>query len=141
MSPCKKEHVQKPAESKREVINSKKAPKAIGPYSHSIKTGNFVFTSGQLGLNPDDGKLVTGGVEAETHQALKNLASVLESAGSNLGSVLKTTLFVKNMDDFPKINKIYGEFFPENPPARSTVEVARLPMNGLFEIEAIAVID
>lgn len=127
--------------SERKIINSPNAPGAIGPYSHSVRFGNLLFISGQLGINPAEGKMVEGGVEAQTLQAMKNLSAILESADSSLKQILKTTLFIKNMDDFPKINKIYGEFFPDEPPARSTLEVARLPLGALFEIEAVAALN
>jgi 2-iminobutanoate/2-iminopropanoate deaminase len=122
----------------KKVITSKKAPQPIGPYSVAIQTGNLVFTSGQLGLDPASGILVAGGVEAETRQVLTNLQKVLEAAGSGLDKALKTIVFLKDMADFPKMNAIYGEFFPENPPARSTVQVAALPKGGAVEIEVIA---
>jgi 2-iminobutanoate/2-iminopropanoate deaminase len=122
----------------KKIITSEKAPKAIGPYSVAVRTGNLVFTSGQLGLDPATGVLVPGGIEAETRQALTNLQHVLADSGSGMERVLKTTVFLKDMADFPKMNAIYAEFFPENPPARSTVQVAALPKNGLVEIEAVA---
>jgi 2-iminobutanoate/2-iminopropanoate deaminase len=120
------------------VITSKKAPQPIGPYSVAIQTGLLVFTSGQLGLEPASGNLVPGGVEAETRQVLTNLQHVLEDAGSGLDRAIKTTVFLKDMGDFQKMNAIYGEFFQENPPARSTVQVAALPKGGAVEIEVIA---
>ena len=122
----------------RKVIISEKAPKAIGPYSVAIRIGNLVFTSGQLGLNPDIGTLVSGGIEAETRQALTNIHNVLVDSGSGMEQVVKTTVFLKDMADFPKMNAIYAEFFPSNPPARSTIQVAALPKDGLIEIEAVA---
>jgi 2-iminobutanoate/2-iminopropanoate deaminase len=124
----------------RKVIISEKAPKAIGPYSVAIRIGNLVFTSGQLGLNPATGTLVSGGIEAETRQALTNIHNVLVDSGSGMEQVVKTTVFLKDMADFPKMNAIYAEFFPSNPPARSTIQVAALPKDGLIEIEAVAVI-
>jgi 2-iminobutanoate/2-iminopropanoate deaminase len=123
----------------RIVIKSEKAPKAIGPYSVAIRAGSFVFCSGQLGLDPQSGNLVPGGIEAETRQSLTNIQSVLEASGSGLEAVVKTTVFIKDMADFPKMNAVYGEFFPENPPARSTVQ-ATLPKGGSVEIEAIALL-
>ena len=120
------------------VITSKKAPQPIGPYSVAIQTGLLVFTSGQLGLEPASGNLVPGGVEAETRQVLTNLQHVLEDSGSGLDRAIKTTVFLKDMADFQKMNAIYGEFFQENPPARSTVQVAALPKGGAVEIEVIA---
>jgi len=121
------------------IITSQKAPKAIGPYSVAVRTGNLVFTSGQLGLDPDSGNLVPGGIEAETRQALNNIRHVLADAGTGMQAVVKTTVFLKDIADFPKMNAVYGEFFPEMPPARSTVQVAALPKGGMVEIEAVAV--
>jgi 2-iminobutanoate/2-iminopropanoate deaminase len=123
----------------RKVIISEKAPKAIGPYSAAIETENYIFTSGQLGLDPVSGELVHGGIDAETHQALKNLIEVLISSGSDLNSVVKTTVFLKDIGEFPKMNKIYAEYFIKEPPARSAFQVAALPKNACVEIEAIAV--
>jgi len=122
------------------VITSSKAPQAIGPYSVAIRTGNLVFTSGQLGLDPQTGNLVPGGIEAETRQALTNLKHVLADSGSTLEAVVKTTVFLKDMADFPKMNAIYAEFFTKDPPARSTVQVAALPKDGSVEIEAVAIV-
>jgi len=124
--------------SKKEVIGSPKAPKAVGPYSAAIKTGTFVFLSGQLGLDPQQGILVEGGVEAQTKQALTNLQSILQSNGLDMDAVIKTTVFLQHMEDFAKMNAVYAEFFKNDPPARSTIEVAALPKGGLVEIEAIA---
>jgi 2-iminobutanoate/2-iminopropanoate deaminase len=124
---------------KKEVIQTEKAPRAIGPYSMAIKAGNFVYTAGQLGLDPDTGELVEGGIEAETRQALDNLMQVLEAAGSNMERVIKTTVFLSDMRDFPVVNAIYGEYFTNTPPARSTVQVAALPKGGNVEIEAVAI--
>lgn len=119
------------------TVNSPKAPAAIGPYCHGKVAGSVLFTSGQLGLEPETGVLPQG-VEAQTKQALQNLSSVLEAAGYALADVVKTTIFLQNMDDFAKVNQVYAQFFPENPPARSCVAVAALPKGGLVEIEAIA---
>lgn len=121
----------------KKVISSEKAPKAIGPYSQGIQAGGFMFLSGQLGLLPESGEFAEGGVEAQTRQALTNLKSILESQGLSLGNVVKTTVFLQNMSEFPKMNAVYAEFFKEAPPARSTVEAAALPKAGLVEIEAI----
>ena len=125
---------------KRQVINTDRAPKAIGPYSRAIRVGDFVFCSGQVGIDPATGKLVDGGIEAETRRVLQNLSAVLEAAGSSLSRVVKTTVFIVNMDEFPKMNAVYAEFFPSAPPARSTVQVARLPAGAYVEIEAIAAV-
>ena len=124
----------------KKAITSEKAPKAIGPYSVAIQAGMFVFSSGQLGLDPQSGNLVEGGIEAETRQALTNISHVLADAKSGLDAVVKTTVFLTDMAEFPKMNSIYAEFFPENPPARSTVQVTALPKGGKVEIEAIALV-
>jgi 2-iminobutanoate/2-iminopropanoate deaminase len=124
----------------KKVITSEKAPKALGPYSVAIRAGMFVFASGQLGLDPLSGNFASGGIEAETRQALTNIGHVLADSGSGLETVVKTTVFLKDMADFPKMNAVYAEFFPENPPARSTVQVAGLPRNGSVEIEAVALV-
>ena len=120
------------------VISSDKAPKAIGPYSIAIRTAGLVFTAGQVGLDPASGELVPGGIEAQTRQVLTNLSNVLAAAGSSLVQVVKTTVFLKSMDDFTKMNAVYAEFFPAQPPARSTVAVAGLPKGAAVEIEAVA---
>ncbi len=124
----------------RHIIRSQHAPAAIGPYSQAIKLGNLVFTSGQIALDPATGKLVEGDVVAQTHQVLKNLQAVLAAAGTDLSHAIKTTVFLQSMGDFPIFNQAYGQYFPENPPARSTVEVAKLPLGGLVEIECIALV-
>ena len=124
----------------KQVVSAENAPKAIGPYSHGVKACHFLYTSGQLGMDPVSGALVDGGVEAETRQAIKNLKAVLEAGGSALQHVLKTTVFLKDINDFARMNAVYGEFFTENPPARSAVQVAALPRNGAVEIEAVALI-
>ena len=125
-------------DDKRQVILTEKAPKAIGPYSQGVKAGCLFFISGQLGLIPESGEFIQGGVEEQTKQSLINLKNILESQGYELEDVVKTTVFLKDMRDFPKMNAIYAEFFKLEPPARSTVEVADLPKGGLVEIEAIA---
>ena len=124
----------------RKVITSVKAPKALGPYSVAIRTGSLVFASGQLGLDPATDSLVPGGIEAETRQALTNIRNVLAEAGSGLELVVKTIVFLKDMVEFPKMNAVYAEFFPENPPARSTIQAAALPKGGAVEIEAVAIV-
>ncbi|NLK29163.1 MAG: RidA family protein [Clostridiales bacterium] len=123
---------------KRTTIVAKNAPAAVGPYSHAVRTGDVLYTSGQLGLDPVTGELVEG-VEAQAVQALNNLKAVVEAAGMTLADVVKTTVFLADINDFAKINKIYGEFFTGETPARSCVQVAGIPKGGLFEIEAIAV--
>jgi 2-iminobutanoate/2-iminopropanoate deaminase len=124
----------------KKIIQTEKAPKAIGPYSQAIRIESLVFTAGQIGLNPVTAELVEGGVEEQTRQVLTNLRNVLEAAGSGLNYVVKTTVFLKDMNDFPRMNAIYAEFFSEAHPARSTVAVASLPKGGLVEIEAIALL-
>ncbi len=122
----------------RQVISSDKAPKAIGPYSQAIRVGDFVFCAGQAALDPATGNLVPGGIEAETRQVLKNLSVVLQAAGTSMSQVVKTTVFLLDMNEFAKMNAVYAEFFPSNPPARSTVQVARLPKDARVEIEVVA---
>lgn len=119
------------------IIKTELAPAALGPYSVAVAGGPFVFTAGQLGIDPKTGNLVEGGIEAETRQALQNLSAVLEAANSCLDNVVKTTVFLRDINDFAKMNAVYGEFFAENPPARSAVQVAALPKNGAVEIEVI----
>ncbi len=125
---------------KREIIHTEKAPKAIGPYSQAVCTDALIYTAGQLGLDPATGEFPAGGVEEQTRQALTNLKNILEAAGSSLEKAVKTTVFLKDMADFPKVNGVYAEFFSENPPARSTVAVAALPKDGLVEIEVVALV-
>ncbi|MFN8411500.1 MAG: RidA family protein [Anaerolineales bacterium] len=122
----------------RKVIQTEKAPKAIGPYSQAIRTDFAIFTAGQVGIDPATGELVSANVEEQTRQVLKNLQNVLDAAGSSLANVVKTTVFLKDMNDFAKMNNIYAEAFGENPPARSTVAVAGLPKGALVEIEVVA---
>lgn len=122
----------------KKAINANNAPAAVGPYVHAVQAGDMIFTSGQLGLVPETGELKEG-VEAQTHQALQNLLAVLEAAGSDFNHVVKTTVFLDDINDFAAVNAIYAEYFKEEFPARSCVEVAKLPKGGLVEIEAIAV--
>jgi 2-iminobutanoate/2-iminopropanoate deaminase len=122
----------------KKIVSTEKAPKAIGPYSQAIRTENLLFTAGQVGLDPATMELVEGGVEAQTRQVLTNLRHVLESADSGLKFVVKTTVFLQDIADFARMNSVYAEFFSENPPARSTVQVAGLPKGALVEIECIA---
>lgn len=121
----------------KQVLSTTAAPGAIGPYSQGVVIGDLIYTSGQLGLVPETGQFAEG-VEAQTAQALNNVKAILEAAGSGLDKVVKTTIFLKDMNDFVKVNEIYGSFFAEPYPARSAVEVARLPKDGLVEIEVIA---
>lgn len=124
----------------KEVIFTNKAPKAIGPYSQAIKVGNFIFISGQIPIDPNTGEIVEGDIKEQTKRVLENIKGILESISCSLNNIVKTTVFLKNLDDFSSMNEIYGIYFPENPPARSTVEVSRLPKGVNVEIEAIAVI-
>ncbi len=122
----------------KEIIETKNAPAAIGPYSQAIKLGNLLFTSGQIPINPETGELIDENIEAETIQVMNNLAEVLKAAGMGFSNVLKSSIFVKNMDDFNAINAIYASFFEGNYPARETVQVARLPKDVNVEISMIA---
>lgn len=122
----------------RNVIATDQAPKAIGPYSQAIKSAGLVFTSGQVALDPATQQVISGEVAAQTDRVLKNLSAVLEAAGSSLDKALRCTVFLKNMGDFAAMNEVYGRYFTQNPPARSTVEVARLPKDVLVEIDVIA---
>lgn len=122
------------------AISTEKAPKAIGPYSQGIKGGNLIFTSGQLPIDPETGVLVQDDIKLATRQSIENVKAILEEAGASLNDVVKVTIFIKDMNDFALVNEVYGEYFSEHKPARSCVEVARLPKDGKIEIEAIAVI-
>jgi 2-iminobutanoate/2-iminopropanoate deaminase len=122
----------------KEIITTEHAPKAIGPYSAGIKTEQLIFTAGQLGIIPERGDLIQGGIEQETKQALENIQAILIEAGSSLALVVKTTVFLRDMADFTLMNNIYAGFFKENPPARSTIQVAALPKGAAVEIEAVA---
>jgi 2-iminobutanoate/2-iminopropanoate deaminase len=124
--------------NEKKVIVADGAPKAIGPYSVGISAGNLIFTAGQIGLDPGTQNMVEGGIEAETRQALTNLNNILEAAKSSLDKVVKTTVFLRDMSDFGRMNSVYGEFFTQNPPARSAVQVAALPKGAAVEIEAVA---
>ncbi len=124
----------------RRIIHTEKAPKAIGPYSQAVVANGLLFSAGQLGLDPGSGELAAGGVEAQTRQALMNLQSILEAAGASLAQVVKTTVFLQDMNDFTAMNGVYAGFFSQMPPARSAVQVARLPKDALVEIEAVAVL-
>jgi 2-iminobutanoate/2-iminopropanoate deaminase len=122
----------------REVIATEQAYKAIGPYSQAIRAQGLIFTSGQVPIDPATQQVIAGDVSAQTDRALKNLAAILEASGSSLEKVLRCTVFLKNMGDFAAMNEVYGRYFKQSPPARSTVEVARLPKDVLVEIDAIA---
>jgi 2-iminobutanoate/2-iminopropanoate deaminase len=124
--------------TEKQVIIPAGGAKPLAPYSPGIRAGGFVFTAGQVGLDPATQKLVPGGVQAEARQALENLKKILEAAGSGLGQVVKTTVFMTEMSNYGPINEVYGEYFKENPPARSAVAVRELPAGALVEIEAVA---
>jgi 2-iminobutanoate/2-iminopropanoate deaminase len=123
---------------KKKVVSSDKAPKAIGPYSQGIETGGFIFMSGQIPLDPATGDMVSGGIEVETRRVLDNLKAILQSQGLDMDAVVKTTIFLADMGDFAKVNEVYGSYFGEVPPARSTIQVGALPKNARIEIEAVA---
>ncbi len=122
----------------REVIATKDGPQAIGPYSQAIKANGFVFVSGQVAIDPATQEVVEGGVSAQTERALKNVSGILAAGGSEMAKVVRSTVFLKSMDDFAAMNAVYGKYFTSAPPARSTVEVARLPKDVLVEIDVIA---
>ena len=122
---------------KKQTVSTQNAPAAIGPYSQGIKVGNLIFTSGQLPMNPQSGELVPD-IEGATKQSLDNVKAILESAGASMDKVVKTVVFLRDMNDFVAMNAVYATYFPTNPPARSAVQVARLPKDAILEIEAIA---
>ena len=122
----------------REIISTANAPQAIGPYSQAIKASGFIFTSGQVAIDPATQQVIAGDVSAQTDRVLENLSAILEAAGSSLAKVVRCTVFLKNMNDFAAMNAVYGKYFSSQPPARSTVEVARLPKDVLVEIDVIA---
>lgn len=122
----------------KKQINTKKAPAAIGPYSQGIKIGDFVFTSGQLPINPETSEMVEDDIDKQTVQSLENLKNVLKAADLEMKNIIKTTIFLSDLNNFNNVNKIYEEYFEDTPPARSCVQVAKLPKNSLIEIEAIA---
>ncbi|HZD58747.1 MAG TPA: RidA family protein [Anaerolineales bacterium] len=124
----------------KQVIRTDKAPQAIGPYSLGVRVGELMFSAGQIGIDPQSGEVVSGGIEAETRQALLNLQAVLEAAGASLGNVVKTTVFLRDINEFGRMNGVYAEFFTEKPPARSAVQVAALPRGVAVEIEAVALL-
>lgn len=125
---------------RKHIISTDKAPAAIGPYSQAVKVGNMVFTSGQIPVNPSTGELVKGGIDVQARQIFENLAAVLEAAGTGFEHVIKATVFIKDMNDFAEVNKIYQEYIPTPYPARSCVEVSRLPKDVGVEIEMVAII-
>src|SRR5881392_2794615 len=123
----------------KEIISTEHAPQAIGPYSQAVRAGNLVFASGQIPLDPATKEFVAGGIAEQTEQVLKNLKAVFEAAGVRMDQIVKTTVFLADMNDFTAMNEVYGKYFAENPPARATVQAARLPRDARVEIEAIAV--
>ena len=123
---------------KRETVGTAGAPAAIGPYSQAIRAGDFLFCSGQIPLDPSTGKMVEGGIAVQTERVLRNLEAVLAAGGGSLASVVKTTVYLADLDDFPAMNAVYGKFFPQDPPARATVEVSKLPAGARVEIDAVA---
>lgn len=124
---------------RREVLIAAEAPEAVGPYSLAIRAGGLIFASGNLGIDPASGELVSGGTQAQTRQALTNLQAILKSGGSDLSLVVKTTVFLDDIDDYAAMNEVYSEFFRQDPPARSAIQVAALPKGAAVEIEAIAI--
>ncbi len=122
----------------RTPVLTEGAPAAIGPYSQAVRSGGFLFCSGQVALDPATGRMVEGGIEAQTARVLRNLAAVLDAGGASLSSVVKTTVYLADLADFRKMNQVYATFFPEDPPARATVQAAKLPADALVEIDAVA---
>jgi len=125
----------------KEIVATERAPRAIGPYSQAVRSGNFLFASGQIPIDPATGEFVAGGITEQTEQVMRNVSAILEAAGADLQKVVKTTVFLADMDDFTAMNEVYGRFFGEDPPARATVQAARLPRDARVEIEAIAILD
>lgn len=124
----------------KDIVTTDRAPRAIGPYSQAVRAGDLVFASGQIPIDPTTGEFVAGGVAEQTEQVLRNLTAVFEAAGVGMNQIVKTTVFLADMDDFTAMNEVYGRFFGVEPPARATVQAARLPRDARVEIEAIAVI-
>lgn len=122
----------------KDIIKTEHAPAAIGPYSQAVRAGNFLFISGQIGINPSTGELVKGGVEEEVKRIMENIKAILHSVSATFDNVVKTTIFLKDINDFSRVNEIYGKYFPSDPPARSTVGVSQLPRGASVEIEVIA---
>jgi 2-iminobutanoate/2-iminopropanoate deaminase len=122
----------------KEVISTANAPAAIGPYAQAVRTGNLIFVSGQIPLDPGTGQLIRGDIGTQTQQVLENLAAILEAAGSSLAKVVKTTVYLRDLGEFARMNETYANFFGENPPARATVQVARLPRDAAIEIDLVA---
>jgi len=122
----------------RRTITTDRAPRAIGPYVQAVQVGEWIFVSGQIALDPETGELVPGGIEEQTERVLQNLRAILEAAGSSLEKVVKTTVYLMDLNDFPKMNEVYARYFPGEKPARATVEVSRLPRDARIEMDAIA---
>jgi 2-iminobutanoate/2-iminopropanoate deaminase len=124
----------------RQIVSTDKAPAAIGPYSQAVRSGGLIFLSGQIALDPETGAVVEGGIEAQTERVMHNLQAVVEAGGATMRDVVKTSCFLKDMADFPAFNQVYGRFFVDDPPARETVEVARLPKDALVEVSAVCAV-
>ena len=124
----------------KDIVTTGRGPKPIGPYSQGVKANGMLYLSGQVALDPKTNEMLIGGIRQQTERVLENIKGILEAAGSNLHHVIKTTVFLKDMNEFPQMNEVYGRYFPAAPPARSTVQVARLPKDALVEIEVIAAI-
>ena len=124
----------------RDIVTTDRGPKPIGPYSQAVKANGFLYASGQLGLDPRTGEMVEGGIAAQTERAMNNLKGIVEAGGSKLSHAVRTTIYLKDMNDFAAMNEVYGKFFTVAPPARSTVQVARLPKDALVEIDIVAVL-
>lgn len=124
-----------------EIIRTEKAPAAIGPYSQAVRAKGLLFCSGQIPFDPATGKMVEGGIEAQTERALKNLEAVLSAGGASISAVVKTTVYLSDLADFPAMNAVYGKFFPKDPPARATIQAAKLPAGAMVEIDAIASVE
>lgn len=122
----------------RQIVSTEKAPKAIGPYSQAVRAGGWLYASGQIPLDPATGQMIAGDIKAQTERVMKNLGAILEAAGLSFAHVVKTTVYLKDMSEFPAMNEVYGRFFPAEPPARATVEVARLPRDARIEIDLVA---
>jgi len=138
--PAREPIPQEEAISPIQIVHTKKAPVAVGPYSQAVSANGFLFTAGQIPIDPTTGKVTQGDIKVQTRQVMENLKAVVEAGGSSFANVVKTTVFMKDMNEFAAMNEVYGEYFKEHPPARSTVEVARLPKDVRIEIEAVALI-
>lgn len=124
----------------KEIISTSKAPSAIGPYSQAVKVGNLIFISGQIPIDPSSGNIVNGDIKEQTKRVLENIKGILESVGASLANVVKTTVFMIDLSEFSLMNEVYKDYFPEKPPARSTIQVSALPRGAKIEIEAIAIL-